>query len=335
MPIAPNDDFRYHQELIVSVINPNEIKNKSIQTRYNIDDAFYTAPGQLYSHKNAFIYVQTYYKQISNSFVPVFNIVKNLELVTEINDFDVHFSILDNKVFLYDFMDKSLVEYKRNYRNIDTTRLMIDHLEITINSNYANLYGYRIDYKTTLLNVKSSNIEKMKYLITYLDPFVYDELIVYLNNSFIPIAKEKQYHRTDIQLIGFRIFENTKHISYYNDRYYLYMANIADISHQNIKTYINHENGQLIQCEEDNCTNLTTKVLTNHVNIKNLNKQFQIFYTDTYNSSFPIVDNNIISILTEGNQDFSGQITFSFDIKSINQYFDNESIIHETLSIIE
>lgn len=334
-PIASDQNYKYHQQLIVSMIHPTEINNEVIQTRFDGSDILYTSQGKLYSYRNAYIYVQTYYKRISKNYVPVFNIVKNLELVMEISDSDIHFSILDNNVYLYDFMSETFTKYDRNYQNIDTTRLMIDDLNISIESNHHDLYGYHLDNDTTSLHIESDNIERLKFVISYLNPFVYDELIFYLHNSFTQISQEERYHRTDVQLITFRVFRNIEHISYYNDRFYLYMANIADINHSMNLSYINSENNQLIEFQDEIFMNHISKVLTNQINVKYLNKQSQIFYTDNYDDDFPINDNKIISLFLDGNREFSGQVTFNFDIKSIKQYFENEIIIHETITINE
>ncbi|QVK19133.1 oligosaccharide repeat unit polymerase [Mycoplasmatota bacterium] len=331
-PIASNQNYKYHQQLIVSMIRPSEIKNEAIQTSYKVNDVFYTSPGQVYAYENAYIFVQTYYKRISKNYVPVFNIVKNLELVTEINDIDIHLSILDNNVYIYDFMSETFSKYDRNYNYIDTTRLMIDNLNISIKSNHNNLYGYHIANETTSLHIVSNNIEKLKFFISYINPFVYDELVFYLHNSFSQISQEERYHRTDVELLTFRVLRNTKHISYYNDRFYLYMDNIADINHSMNLSYINSENNELIEYLDKEIDQIP-KVLTNQINVKYLNKQSRILYTDNYDVDFPVNDNKIISLFLEGDHDFSGTITFDFSIKSIKQYFDNENITHETLTI--
>ncbi len=334
-PKSINEDYRYHQRLIVSPIHPIDIDEEPIQTRHNFKDLFYTSPRKFYSFQNSYLYVKTYYKRVHEHYIPVFNIVKNLELVSEISDNDIYLSILNNDVYLYDFVYDDFSIYDRNYQYIDTTRLMLDHLQINIESNDVDLYGYHLENKTTYIDIKSNNIEKLKYLVSYFDPFQFNELIIHLSQSFKPLNRDVRYHLTDTQLLTFRLFRDTKHLSFYNDRFYLYMVNIANIKHTTSMSYINDENNNLVECPDKKCINETTKVLTHHLDIRNINKQSQILYTEANDTDYQVSDKKTISIYKEGKYDFSGQIVFSFDIKTINQYFTGQKISHQTLTISE
>ena len=104
---------------------------------------------------------------------------------------------------------------------------MIDDLNISFKSLQENIYGYHIKDNLTELKIKSEdNINKLFLIISYLDPFPIDELLYNISQSFKPLNEEKLKYISDYDLSLARLFNNTKHISYVNDRYYLYMRQL-------------------------------------------------------------------------------------------------------------
>lgn len=333
VPIKLNDEYNYHKELVVKMINPGEINNEAILFNNNYRDFVFTSnEGEYFSNDNQYIYVQTYYKQLSkNKYIPLFNIIKSLEVINWVEDYNIHLSILENKVYIYDFVTQTFNIYDRNYHNIDTTRLMIDNLKINIESEKTNLYGYMIDSETTYLNVKPNNQEIFTMFLVHFDPFMFNEVIMHLYDSFNNLTENEIYNRDVIDLLTFKYFKNDQKISYNNDRFYLYMDNIRNISPYSKDTYINSENNLLIPCYEKEKDDIK-KVFASSIEISNLTKQTKMLYTTDYASMFSNSDSKLISILTEGNKEFSGYITFSYEIKTIKQYFNQEVLKEVTLT---
>lgn len=318
-----------HQQLIVSSVNPDKISKQPIVINAKGDVLYTSSEGELISaDNNAFLYVQTYYRKINNKYVPIFNIIKNLELIIEFYENSLHLSILNNNVYLYDFQSDTLKKYEENLINIDTTRLMIDDLSIDFNANNNIIYGYQIKEDLTYLNIKTDNVEKLIIALTYFDSFLFDELIYHVRNAYLPFNEESLKYRNEYDLIVFRILSNTKHISYYNDRYYLYMKSINERIRRLNESYIYDENYNLHKCRNDNCNN--DKIYTSkQLEIINLSK---ILYTDAYvdpYDTFTVNDKKEIRLLLEDRKNFTGDINISFSIKTIKQYFTKESMLDE------
>ncbi len=334
-PISATQEYNYHRRLITSFINPEQLNEPQvINIGYSYIDIFYTTEGEYYSYNNGFIHVQTFYKKMDDCFVPIFNIVKNMSLVASLDNFTLHLSIMNNNVYYYDFyMDKlSLITGK--YRNIDTTRLMIDDLAIKVIAPQNTLYGYNIKDDTTYLDVDSDNIRNLETFVTLFDYVPVNEMIPSLFKAFRQLDEKEVMHLTDIDLLTFRLFKNTEHISYYNDRYFLYMSTVGLARNIN-ESYINTPEG-LIKCADTRCKNISDISYTNELNIINLTEQSRMLYTDLllYNDDFKMIDQKIITIF-DNSSSFDEIVEIQFTVKTIKQYFYKEVIAEETLKISE
>lgn len=322
--------YDHHQKYIVSHINPKEIVDEPITINYSGEELYTTPEGVLLSNsKGAYLYVQTYYKNYKDYYIPVFNIIKNLELIFTFEDDSLFLSILNNDVYKYDFLKDKLTKYKDNYLNIDTTRLMVDDLEINFYALENNIYGYHVKEDITYLEIKSENINKLLFTISYLDPFPANEILYYLCQTLVPLDVDKLKYISDYDLSILRIFDNIKHISYYNDRYYLYMRLLNQKSHSTDESYKFDEDFELAKCEDLKCSgeNLVTNSNLTIDNITN------VLYSDIYiesNDDFKFHDNKKITLLLEGNKTFYGDIEINYAIKTIKQYFQNQKISKET-----
>lgn len=334
-PIIASTDYIYHQELITSFINPEQLNEaKPVNIGYSYTDIFYTTAGEYYSYNNGFLYVQTYYKKYNDCFVPIFNIVKNMSLIASLDNFTLHLSIMNNNVYYYDFYHDKLSLITGKYRNIDTTRLMIDELNIKVKSPSNTIYGYNIKDDTTYLNVDSDNISNLKSFVTLLDYVPVNEMVISLLKALKPLEENQIMHRTDIDLLTFRLFRNTEHISYYNDRHFLYMSTVGIARNIN-ESYINTSEG-LLKCEDARCKNYNDISYTNELDIINLTEQSQILYTDELlnNDDFKMIDRKIITIFDTSSA-YDETVELTFTIKTIKQYFSKDYIVKEMLVLSE
>lgn len=327
-------NYALHQKLIVSHVKADEIIKNPIVINYSGEILYTSKEGLLTPNsKEAYLYVQTYYKKNGNDFVPVFNIIKNLELILDLNNNSLYLSILNNNVYKYDFLEDTLNQYNEHYQIIDTSRLILDDLTISFKSNTNNIYGYNIKEELTYLDIRSkNNIGNLLLLISYLDPFPIDELLFHFSQTFSPLTEEKIKYLSPYDLSVFRLYHNTKHISYYNDRQYLYMANLNEREHIVNENYLFNEKKEIELCTKTNC-DTDLKFYNNKIDIGYLSNTL---YTDEYierDDNFKINDNKYITLLTEGRKYFDGNAYLGFTIKTIKDYFTGQFISNESIII--